>query len=73
MAERKIELELPEELFAELDRIAEALGMASAVDTATFGLTEWIWRRKAELDDRDPQQQYFVNEALDALIRDKKS
>jgi heme oxygenase len=68
MAERKIELELPDDLLNELDRVAEALGLASAVEAAMIGVADWVLRRKAELDDRDPGERYFVNEALDDLI-----
>jgi len=32
---------------------------------------EWVARRKAEINDRDPNQRYFVNEALDELMKKK--
>lgn len=71
MAARKIELELPESIYADLERIAEAMGIASLHEAALVGLAEWVERRKSELDDRDPGERYFVNEALDDLIRKK--
>ena len=71
MAGRKIELELPESIYAELERIAEAMGIASIHEAAVVGLAQWVERRKSELDDRDPDERYFVNEALDELIRKK--
>ena len=67
MMGRKIEIELPEELFGDLMRVAESIGIASAGEAALVGLAEWIFRRRAELDDRDPSQRYFVNEELDRL------
>jgi len=73
MAERKIELELPDDLLNELDRVAEALGLASAVEAAMIGVADWVSRRKAELDDRDPDEKYFINEALDDLMTRKTS
>jgi metal-responsive CopG/Arc/MetJ family transcriptional regulator len=73
MAGRKIELELPDDLLNELDRVAEALGLASAVEAAMIGVADWVSRRKAELDDRDPDEKYFINEALDDLLTRKKS
>jgi hypothetical protein len=72
MTGRKIELELPDELFNELVRVADALGIANATEAAMIGLAEWISRHKSELDDRDPNQRYFVNEALDQLLERKK-
>ena len=71
MAARKIELELPESIYADLMRIAEAMGIASLREAALVGLVQWVERRKSELDDRDPGERYFVNEALDDLIRKK--
>ncbi len=72
MAEKRIELELPDELWNELKRVADALGIATPVEAAMIGLAEWVSRRKAELDDRDPGQKYFINEALDELASQKK-
>jgi len=72
MAVRLIELELPDELWQELQRIAGTLGMSNLAETALVGLADWIARRKAELDDRDPDQRYFINEALDQLANPPK-
>ena len=68
----RIILELPEEMGDELARIAAALGLGDANEAALIGLADWIARRKAEIDDRDPAQRYFINEALDQLAARKK-
>jgi hypothetical protein len=72
MAGERIEIELPEELWRDLVQIAEALGIGNPSEAAFAGLADWIARRKAELDDRDPAERYFVNEALDELARGRK-
>ncbi|HLW71778.1 MAG TPA: hypothetical protein VKS22_14280 [Candidatus Binataceae bacterium] len=72
MEERKLELTITEELYRELQRIAEAVGDDNLAGVATAGLAQWIGWRTAELDSRDPAQRYFVNEALDALLEGKK-
>ena len=69
---RKIQIEIPDELFAQLLRVAEAIGLSNPEEAATVGLAEWVSRRKSELDDRDPNQKYEVNEALDELLEKKK-
>jgi hypothetical protein len=71
MAGRKIQLELPEELFAQLELVARALGIPDPAEAAVIGVAEWVSRRKSELDDRDPAQRYFINEALDELEKKK--
>jgi hypothetical protein len=71
MAGKRIELELPDELFAELAQVAGALGISDPAEAAVIGLAEWVSRRKSEIDDRDPAQRYFVNEALDELEKKK--
>ena len=68
----KIILDLPEELGNDLARIAEAWEIADLNEAAMIGLADWIARRKSELDDRDPDQRYFVNEALDQLAARKR-
>ena len=68
----KIEIDLPDELFAQLMRVAEAMGISNPAEAATVGLAEWVSRRKSELDDRDPNEKYEVNEALDELLAKKK-
>ena len=69
---RKIQIEIPDELFAQLLRVAEAIGISNPEEAATVGLAEWVSRRKSELDDRDPNEKYEVNEALDELLEKKK-
>jgi hypothetical protein len=63
---------MPDELFAQLMRVAESLGISNPEEAATVGLAEWVSRRKSELDDRDPNEKYAVNEALDELLEKKK-
>jgi hypothetical protein len=68
----KIVLELSEELSDELVRITDALEIADLNQAALIALSDWITRRRTELDDRDPDQRYFINEALDQLAARKK-
>ena len=68
----KIQIEMPDELFAQLMQVAEAMGISRAEEAAMVGLAEWVTRRKSELDDRDPNEKYMVNEALDELLEKKK-
>jgi len=72
MSATRITLELSAELGEDLARIAEALEIGDPSEAAMIGLTDWIARRKLELDDRDPDQRYFINEALDQLAARKK-
>lgn len=67
MAGKSITVEVPDALWAALDEVGAALGIASVEEAAVIALAEWAARRKSELDDRDPAQRYFVNEALDEL------
>ena len=69
---QKIQLEVPDELFAQLMQVAESMGNSSVEEAATVGLAEWVSRRKSELDDRNPNEKYMVNEALDELLEKKK-
>jgi hypothetical protein len=69
---QKIQIEIPDELFAQLMRVAESIGISNPEEAATVGLAEWVSRRKSELDDRDPNEKYEVNEALDELLEKKK-
>jgi hypothetical protein len=68
----KIQIDVPDELFAQLMRVAEAMGISNPAEAATVGLAEWVSRRKSEQDDRDPNEKYEVNEALDELLEKKK-
>jgi hypothetical protein len=67
MAGKAIKVELPDELWAGLSEVADALGISSVEEAAVIAIAEWTARRKTELDDRDPAQRYFVNQALDEL------
>ena len=69
---RNIQIEVPDELFAQLVKVAEAMGISNPEEAAMVGLAEWVSRRKSELDDRDPNEKYAVNEALDELLEKKK-
>jgi len=69
---KRIQIDLPDELFGQLTRVAQALGISNPEEAATIGLAEWISRRKSELDDRDANEKYVVNEALDELLEKKK-
>jgi hypothetical protein len=70
--EMKMEIDLPDELIQDLKKVAEALGLGPPKEAAVIGIADWIARRKAELDDFDPSQRYFINEALDEIIGEKK-
>jgi hypothetical protein len=69
---KKIEIDVPDELFAQLIQVAEAMGISNPAEAATVGLAEWVARRKSQLDDLDPNEKYVVNEALDELLEKKK-
>ena len=73
MSEKTVSIELPDELWSALEQVARELGYMSPEQAATAGLAEWIMRRKSEIEDRDPSQRYFVNEALDDLEVKKKN
>lgn len=72
MVGRAIKLELPDDLWSGLGEVADALGISGAEEAAVIAIAEWTARRKAELDDRDPAQRYFVNQALDELAGTEK-
>jgi len=71
MAGKKIQLVLPDELYAQLERVAGALGIPDPAEAAVIGVAEWVSRLKSDMDDRDPEQRYFINEALDELDKKK--
>jgi len=73
VSEKTVSIELPVELWSALEQVARELGYMSPEQAATAGLAEWIMRRKSEIEDRDPSQRYFVNEALDDLEVKKKN
>ncbi|MFI5351682.1 MAG: hypothetical protein ACHQZS_01880 [Candidatus Binatales bacterium] len=64
---KRVEIDLPEQMYDELVAIAETIGIHDAAEAALIAIGDWIARRRAELDDRDPSRKYFVNEALDEL------
>ena len=69
---KRIQIDLPDELFGQLMRVAQAMGISNPEEAVTIGMAEWVSRRKSELDDRDPNEKYVVNEALDELLKKKK-
>jgi len=72
MTGKRIDIELPEETFSLLCEVSRMLGIGDPAEAAVIAIAQWVSRRKSELDDRDPQQRYFINEALDELIDKKK-
>lgn len=72
MSIRVVQLELDEDTCRELGQVASHLGLGGIEDAIRAGTMEWLARRKAEMDDRDPAQRYFVNEALDELMARKR-
>jgi len=64
----RIEIDLPDELRDDLQTVAGSLGIPTLSEAALIALADWTARRKAEIDDKNPSQRYFVNEALDELI-----
>jgi hypothetical protein len=71
MAGKKLQLQLPDELYAQLEAVAGALGIPDPAEAAVIGVAEWVARCTRELEDRDPSQRYFINEALDELDKKK--
>jgi hypothetical protein len=69
---KRIELELPDELFDELVAVAQPIGINDASEAAVAAIGDWVARRRGEIDDRDPDRKYFVNEALDELNKKHK-
>ena len=64
----RIEIDLPNELRDDLQTVAGSLGIPTLSEAALIAPADWTARRKAEIDDKNPSQRYFVNEALDELI-----
>ncbi len=67
----RIELELPDQLWSELIRIAQALGLDPLEQAIPGAIADWVARRREKLEDRDPESKYFVNQALDQLTSKK--
>lgn len=72
MENKRMELDLPAELYEQLQLVAGALGISSPAEAAVIAIGDWVARRKAEAEDRDPSQRYFVNQALDELEAKKR-
>jgi hypothetical protein len=72
MAGKRIQLDLPDELYAQLVRVGESMGISNPDEAALVGLAQWLSQRVSELDDKDPSQKYLVNEALDELLEKQK-
>ncbi len=72
MVLKRLEIELPQELFDDLLEVANRVGVRDTAKAALMAVADWVARRRAELDDRDPGQKYFINEALDELEAKKK-
>ena len=72
MAGKRIQLDLPDELYAQLVRVGESMGISNPDEAALVGLAQWLSQRVSELDDKDPSQKYLVNEALDELLQKQK-
>ncbi|HTW88473.1 MAG TPA: hypothetical protein VMD75_10750 [Candidatus Binataceae bacterium] len=68
MADEKIELMLPPELAADLERVAIALGISSRAEAAQIAIGAWVAQYRDRINVADSAQKYFVNEALDELI-----
>jgi hypothetical protein len=67
MAGKTISVEIPDEMLTQLAAVADALGVSRIEEAALLAIADWTAQRKADLDDRDPSQKYFVNEALDKV------
>ena len=72
MSIRVVHLELHEDFCRDLEEVAAHLGVGAIEDALRAAAADWLARRKAEIDDRDPAQRYFVNEALDELMTKKR-
>ncbi len=72
MSIKVVHLELDEDTCRELEKVAAHLGFGTVEDALRAATMEWLARRKAEIEDRDPAQRYFVNEALDELMARKQ-
>jgi hypothetical protein len=68
----RLVLQLPKNLIEELERVAGTLGLHGINDAAFVAISEWISTKKAEVEARDPQERYFVNQALDELIERRR-
>ena len=67
----RVEIELRDQLWGELTRIAQALGLDPLRQAIPDAIAQWVARYREELDNRDPESKYFVNQALDELLAKK--
>jgi hypothetical protein len=72
MSIRVIGLELDEKLCRDLEEVAAYFGLGTIEDALRIAGVDWAARRKAEIAQSDPNERYFVNEALDELIAKKR-
>ena len=72
MGTRVIPLELDDKLCRELEEVTAHLRLGTIEDVLRIAAADWVSRRKAEIDNQDPNQRYFVNEALDELMSKKR-
>ncbi len=72
MSIRVIHLELEEDTCRKLEQVGVHLGFGRIEEVLRAAASDWLARRKSELEDRDPAQRYFVNEALDELMARKR-
>ena len=71
MSTRVIRLELDDNVRREIGGIAARLGIGPLEDALRTAAADWLARRKVEMDDRDPDERYSINEALDELMAKK--
>ncbi len=71
MSTRLVQLELDAVLCADLEQVAADLGLGALEDALRIAAAQWVARRKAELDDRDPNQRYFVNRSAGRIDQEK--
>ena len=72
MSIRVIALELDEKLCRDLEEVAAHFGLGDIEDALRIAAADWAARRTAEIAQSDPNERYFVNEALDELIAKKR-
>jgi hypothetical protein len=72
MSIRVIRLELDEKLCRDLEKLAAHFGIGGIEDALRAAAAEWAAGRKAEVAENDPNERYFVNQALDELIAKKR-
>ena len=71
MSTRVVSLELEASFCQELEALAARLGMGGLEEALKAAAEQWAASQRTEIDERDPGQRYFVNEALDELMARK--